>query len=173
MGKGGLQIYTSSRNLAEFADDSAFRSEWQAVKAHNKENLAAYIASLTGIKVNLDSMFDIQVKRIHEYKRQLLNCLHVDPSLQSRSKKIRKVHLFPRTIIFAGKAAPGYFIAKLIIKLINSVADVVNRDPDLNNLLKVVFLPNYCVSMAEKIMPARIYLNKFQLPAWRLQEQAT
>ncbi|MCI0443202.1 glycogen/starch/alpha-glucan phosphorylase [bacterium] len=152
IGEGWITDLYQLKRLTEFADDSAFRSEWRAVKAHNKENLAAYIASLTGVKVNLDSIFDIQVKRIHEYKRQLLNCLHAI-HLYNKIKENPEGSFVPRTIIFAGKAAPGYFIAKLIIKLINSVADVINRDPDLNNLLKVVFLPNYCVSMAEKIMP--------------------
>ncbi len=141
------------KKLASYNEDSEFRKEWQTVKAHNKERLASYIASLTGIKVNVDSMFDIQVKRIHEYKRQLMNCLHVI-HLYNQIKANPEGTFVPRTVIFAGKAAPGYFIAKLIIKLINSVADVINRDPELNNLLKVVFLPNYCVSMAEKIMPA-------------------
>ncbi|MCI0615383.1 glycogen/starch/alpha-glucan phosphorylase, partial [bacterium] len=152
IGEGWITDLYQLKKLTEFADDSAFRAEWRAVKAQNKENLAAYIASLTGVKVNLDSIFDIQVKRIHEYKRQLLNCLHAI-HLYNQIKQNSEASFVPRTIIFAGKAAPGYFIAKLIIKLINSVADVVNRDPDLHNLLKVVFLPNYCVSMAEKIMP--------------------
>ncbi len=152
IGEGWLTDLYQLKKLTEYADDSAFRAEWRAVKAHNKETLAAYISSLTGVKVNLDSIFDIQVKRIHEYKRQLLNCLHAI-HLYNQIKQNPEASFVPRTIIFAGKAAPGYFIAKLIIKLINSVADVINRDPDLNNLLKVVFLPNYCVSMAEKIMP--------------------
>ena len=152
IGEGWITDLYQLKRLTEFADDSAFRSEWQAVKVHNKENLAAYIASLTGVKVNLDSIFDIQVKRIHEYKRQLLNCLHAI-HLYNKIKDNPEGSFVPRTIIFAGKAAPGYFIAKLIIKLINSVADVINRDPDSSNFLKVVFLPNYCVSMAEKIMP--------------------
>jgi glycogen phosphorylase len=152
IGEGWITDLYQLKKLTEFADDPAFRTEWRAVKANNKENLAAYISSLTGVKVNLDSIFDIQVKRIHEYKRQLLNCLHAI-HLYNQIKQNPEGSFVPRTIIFAGKAAPGYFIAKLIIKLINSVADVINRDPELNNLLKVVFLPNYCVSMAEKIMP--------------------
>jgi starch phosphorylase len=141
------------KKLEPFAKDTAFQKEWREVKAHNKERLANHIASLTGIKVNVESMFDIQVKRIHEYKRQLLNCFHVI-HLYNQLKANPSASFVPRTVIFAGKAAPGYFIAKLIIKLINSVADVINRDTELNDLLKVVFLPNYCVSMAEKIMPA-------------------
>jgi starch phosphorylase len=152
IGEGWVTDLYQLKKLTQYADDLAFRNEWRAVKAHNKENLAAYIASLTGVKVNLDSIFDIHVKRIHEYKRQLLNCLHAI-HLYNQIKENPQGSFVPITKIFAGKAAPGYFLAKLIIKLINSVADVVNRDPDVNNLLKVVFLPNYCVSMAEKIMP--------------------
>jgi glycogen phosphorylase len=152
IGEGWVTDLYQLKKLTGFTDDPEFRTEWRSVKAHNKETLAGYIASLTGVKVNLDSIFDIHVKRIHEYKRQLLNCLHAI-HLYNQIKANPQGSFVPITKIFAGKAAPGYFIAKLIIKLINSVADVVNRDPDLNNLLKVVFLPNYCVSMAEKIMP--------------------
>jgi glycogen phosphorylase len=152
IGEGWVTDLYQLKKLTQYADDPDFRNEWRAVKAHNKENLAGYIASLTGVKVNLDSIFDIHVKRLHEYKRQLLNCLHAI-HLYNQIKQNPQGSFVPITKIFAGKAAPGYFIAKLIIKLINSVADVINRDPDLNNLLKVVFLPNYCVSMAEKIMP--------------------
>jgi len=152
IGEGWVTDLYQLKKLTQYADDTAFRNEWREVKAHNKENLAGYISSLTGIKVNLDSIFDIHVKRIHEYKRQLLNCLHAI-HLYNQIKENPQGSFVPITKIFAGKAAPGYFIAKLIIKLINSVGDVINRDPDLNNLLKVVFLPNYCVSMAEKIMP--------------------
>lgn len=152
IGEGWVTDLYQLKKLAGFADDPEFHNEWRAVKARNKETLASYIASLTGIKVNLESIFDIHVKRIHEYKRQLLNCLHAI-HLYNQIKANPQGSFVPITKIFAGKAAPGYFIAKLIIKLINSVADVVNRDTDLNNLLKIVFLPNYCVSMAEKIMP--------------------
>ncbi len=152
IGEGWVTDLYQFKKLSIYSEDAEFRNEWRAVKAHNKEQLAAYIASLTGVKVNLDSIFDIHVKRIHEYKRQLLNCLHAI-HLYNRIKANPNDSFVPRTKIFAGKAAPGYFIAKLIIKLINSVADVINRDPDLHNLLKIVFLPNYCVSMAEKIMP--------------------
>ena len=141
------------KKLAPLADDPAFRDRWHAIKAANKETLAAYIARATGVKVSLDSIFDVQVKRIHEYKRQLMNCLHVI-HMYNRIKDDPNGNFVPRTAMFGGKAAPGYFTAKLIIKLINAVADVINRDPSVHNLLKVVFLPNYCVSQAEKIMPA-------------------
>ncbi len=141
------------RQLRPLASDHAFQEKWREIKRHNKEVFADYVARLTGVKANLDSIFDIQVKRIHEYKRQLMNALHVI-YLYNKIKNNPNDPFVPRTKIFAGKAAPGYFLAKLIIKLINSIADVVNRDPDIGDKLRVVFLPNYCVSMAEKIMPA-------------------
>lgn len=141
------------KKLARVADDSAFRERWRAVKTTNKESLAGYIARATGVKVSIDSIFDVQVKRIHEYKRQLLNCLHVI-HMYNQIKDNPAGSFVPRTVMFGGKAAPGYFTAKLIIKLINAVADIINRDASVRNLLKVVFLPNYCVSQAEKIMPA-------------------
>ena len=115
--------------------------------------LASLIKEVCGTVVNPDSMFDIQVKRIHEYKRQLLNILHVI-TLYLRIIKTGGENITPRVVIFAGKAAPSYFIAKLIIKLISSVADVVNNDPRVGDALKVVFIPNYNVSLAEKIIPA-------------------
>jgi glycogen phosphorylase len=141
------------KKLVPFAADEEFQKLWTKVKQANKEKLADYIARTTGIKVNTNSIFDIQVKRIHEYKRQLLNALHVI-HFYNKMKETPEAEFVPRTVIFAGKAAPGYFIAKLIIKLINSVADVINRDPEVGDRLRVVFLPNYCVSQAEKIMPA-------------------
>ncbi len=141
------------RKLISLAEDKDFREEWRRIKHGNKIQLANYIANTTGIKVNPDSMFDIQVKRIHEYKRQLLNVLHVI-HLYNEIKNNPEGDFVSRTAIFAGKAAPGYLLAKLIIKLIHSVADVINRDPDMRERLRVVFLPNYCVSQAEKIMPA-------------------
>ena len=142
-----------TRKLQTLATDKAFQDEWRQVKRLNKESFADYIAKLTGVKTNIESIFDIQVKRIHEYKRQLMNALHV-VYLYNKIKSNPSESFVPRTKIFAGKAAPGYFIAKLIIKLINSIADVVNRDPEIGDKLRVVFLPNYCVSQAEKIMPA-------------------
>ena len=141
------------KNLIPYASEEKFQDQWRKVKQENKERLADYISHTTGIKVNTNSIFDIQVKRIHEYKRQLLNALHVI-HLYNRLKENPEGEFVSRTVIFAGKAAPGYFIAKLIIKLINSIADVVNRDTEVGDRLRVVFLPNYCVSQAEKIMPA-------------------
>jgi starch phosphorylase len=135
------------------AEDAEFRKRWLQVKRSNQQRITDYIGQVTGIRVDPESMFDCQTKRIHEYKRQLMNCFHVI-HLYNQIKDNPNSDFVPRTVIFAGKAAPGYYLAKLIIKLINSVADVVNRDQQLNDLLKVVFLPNYCVSQAEKLIPA-------------------
>ena len=153
IGAGWITDLSQLRGLESWADDRGFQTEWQAIKRANKERLAALIQKECGVEVNLDSMFDIQVKRIHEYKRQLLNCLHVI-TLYHKILRRPDLDLAPRTVIFAGKAAPSYWKAKLIIKLINSIAEVVNRDPRVGNRLRVVFLPNYNVSQAEVIMPA-------------------
>ncbi len=139
--------------LAPKADDPAFRKEWLKIKQANKERLAVYIKRKVGIDVDTASLFDVHVKRIHEYKRQLLNVLHVI-TLYNRIRSNPEADYVPRTVMFGGKAAPGYFMAKLVIRLINAVAAVVNSDPVIGNRLKVVFLPNYCVSQAERIIPA-------------------
>ena len=123
------------------------------VKQQNKEDLSAYIKEKTGISVDPSSMFDVQVKRIHEYKRQHLNILHII-SLYRRIKENPDVEVFPRTFIFGGKAAPGYFMAKLIIKLITSVAGIINADKDVRDRLKVVFIPNFNVKVGQRIYPA-------------------
>lgn len=141
------------KKLEPFAEDPEFRADWRAVKHANKERLANYIMEKRGIKVDPSSLFDIQVKRIHEYKRQHLNVLHII-TLYNRLKKNPSLHMTPRTFIFGGKAAPGYFMAKLIIKLINSVADVVNNDPDIQGRLKVVFVPDFNVTVGQRIYPA-------------------
>jgi glycogen phosphorylase len=141
------------RKLEPFVEDAGFRSEFQKTKQANKQALAAYIQKQMSIVVNPDTIFDIQVKRLHEYKRQHLNVLHII-TLYNRIKQSHDIEIVPRTFIFGGKAAPGYFIAKLIIKLINSVAEVLNKDPDVRDLLKVVFLPNYNVKQAQWIYPA-------------------
>ncbi len=140
------------RGLESLADDEYFRKSWQEVKLANKKRLADLIQERCGVEVDPQSMFDVQVKRIHEYKRQLLNCLHVIQLYQQLVRNPKKDSV-PRTVIFAGKAAPSYWKAKRIIKLITSVAEVVNNDPRIGNKLRVVFLPNYNVSMAEIIMP--------------------
>ena len=141
------------KKLIPFADEVSFQEEWQEVKKQNKIFLADYILKHNNISVNTNSLFDCHVKRMHEYKRQLLNVLHVI-TLYNRIILNTEKYNVPRTIIFGGKAAPGYFMAKLVIKLINSVADIVNNDRRMGDKLKVVFLRNYCVSNAEKIIPA-------------------
>jgi len=141
------------RKLEPFGDDKEFLSKWYQVKLENKRTLADLIRSSTGILVDPNSLFDIQVKRIHEYKRQHLNVLHII-SLFNRIKEDPSIQISPRTFIFGGKAAPGYFMAKLIIKLINSVAAVVNKDPQMADRLKVVFFPDFNVKNAQPIYPA-------------------
>jgi glycogen phosphorylase len=153
IGNSWIKELDHLRELEAFAEDSAFRSEFQKIKQTNKQELAVYIKKQTRIVVNPETMFDIQVKRLHEYKRQHLNVLHII-TLYNRIKHNRDVEIVPRTFIFGGKAAPGYFIAKLIIKLINSVGGVLNKDPDVRDRLKVVFLPNYNVKQAQWIYPA-------------------
>lgn len=153
IGDGWASDLYELKKLEPLAADPAFRKKWFEVKKSNKEFLAGYILSHNNITVNTDSMFDIHVKRLHEYKRQLLNVLHVI-TLYNRIKDNPGKDFVPRTIIFAGKAAPGYYMAKLIIKLINSISETVNNDPRVGDKLKVVFLRNYAVSNAEKIIPA-------------------
>ena len=139
--------------IAALADDAQFQSRWQEVKRRNKKLLARYVLRKVGVGINPNTLFDVQVKRIHEYKRQLLNILHVI-TLYNRIKLEPERDFTPRTFMFGGKAAPGYFQAKLIIKLINSVAQTINADSVVGNALKVLFLPNYCVSQAERVIPA-------------------
>ncbi len=141
------------KGIAKKADDPKAQKEFMEIKRKNKERLAAYIKEHNGIEVNPDSIFDVQVKRLHEYKRQLLNILHV-MYLYNQIKENPAMKFYPRTFIFGAKAAAGYKNAKLTIKLINSVADVVNNDPDVKGRIKVVFIENYRVSNAEIIFAA-------------------
>jgi len=141
------------RELESFAEDLEFLLRWQQVKRENKQNFAALLKERTGVDVDPDSLFDIQVKRLHEYKRQHLNVLHVI-TLYNRLKKNPNLDIPPRTVIFGGKAAPGYFMAKLIIKLVNSVADVINHDPDVAGRLAVAFFPDFNVKNGHHIYPA-------------------
>jgi starch phosphorylase len=141
------------RELERFAEDLEFLLRWQEVKRENKRALAAILMERTGIDVDPDSLFDIQVKRLHEYKRQHLNVLHVI-TLYNRLRKNPNLDAPSRTVIFGGKAAPGYFMAKLIIKLINSVAEVVNHDPDVAGRLTVAFFPDFNVTNGQRIYPA-------------------
>ena len=141
------------RKLEAFAEDKDFKTEWSRIKRLNKTDLAREIRNRTGIVVDPDSIFDIQVKRFHEYKRQHLNVLHI-LTLYNRIKENPNIDIAPRTFIFGGKAAPGYFMAKLFIRLINSVAEVVNQDPDVRDRIKVVFWPNFNVKNSQWIYPA-------------------
>lgn len=141
------------QQLTKFAKNKTFQNKFKKAKKNNKLRLTKYIRKTCNIEINPDSMFDVQVKRIHEYKRQLLNILHII-HLYHRIVANPEIDISPRTFIFAGKAAPSYWKAKLIIKLINSVAGVINNDPRLEDRLKVVFIPNYGVSLAENIIPA-------------------
>jgi glycogen phosphorylase len=141
------------QGLVKFAEDKKFQEEWIKIKKNNKERLAEYVESSLNICLNTESIFDVQIKRLHEYKRQLMNALHII-ALYNRIKDNPEEKCVPRTFIFAGKAAPAYFMAKLIIKFINNIGEVINHDPQVGNKLKVVFLENYRVSLAELIIPA-------------------
>ncbi|HEY2418496.1 MAG TPA: glycogen/starch/alpha-glucan phosphorylase, partial [Steroidobacteraceae bacterium] len=141
------------RGLEPLIEDPDFRAEWHEIKRENKIALAAIIRERTGVVVNPDAIFDVQVKRIHEYKRQHLSILHVI-SLYRRLKTDPTLEIQPRVFIFAGKAAPGYYLAKLMIRLITAVGEVINRDPGVRDLIKVVFLPNFNVTNAQRIYPA-------------------
>jgi glycogen phosphorylase len=141
------------QQLEPLADDAAFQERWREVKLTAKRDLATRLKLRTGVEVNPESLFDVQVKRIHEYKRQHLNVLHI-LAVYLRLKRAPEADVQPRTFIFAGKAAPGYFMAKLIIKLINAVADTVNNDPAVRGRLRIVFLPDFSVTSAQHIYPA-------------------
>jgi glycogen phosphorylase len=139
--------------LETWIENPSFRQQWREVKHGNKQRLARYIQQQTGVVLNPDWLFDIQVKRIHEYKRQHLNVLHII-TLYCRLKRDPTLRITPQAFIFGGKAAPSYFIAKLIIKLINAVADVINNDPSVNQYLRVAFVPNFNVKNGQLIYPA-------------------
>lgn len=141
------------KKLEKFINDKEFLENWRGSKWLNKKLLIKHLEQDYGIQINPESMFDVHIKRFHEYKRQLLNILHII-TLYNRIKDNPKQDFVPRTIIFGGKAAPAYFAAKLIIKLINSIAEVINNDKVIGDRLKVVFIKNYSVSLAEKIIPA-------------------
>jgi starch phosphorylase len=153
IGDGWLTDLQRLRGLEPYVDDPAFRQQWRAVKRANKARLADHVLATAGVELNPDWLFDIQVKRIHEYKRQHLNILHII-TLYHRLKQNPNLEIPPRAFIFGGKAAPGYHMAKRIIKLINAVAETVNGDPDVNRLIKVAFVPNFNVQNAHPIYPA-------------------
>jgi starch phosphorylase len=153
IGDGWVKDLSLLTALEPLADDPEFRARWREIKHFNKQNLAARAQLRAGVTVDPSSMFDVLVKRIHEYKRQHLKVLHI-AWLYHGIKSNPSIEVQPRTFIFAGKAAPGYHIAKLMIKLITSVGDVVNRDPDVRGRLKVVFLPNFNVKNGQRVYPA-------------------
>jgi len=153
IGENWVKNLYELKQLEFFAEDSHFQARWQDIKKAIKQDLAAYIKLNNDLVVDPDSLFDVQVKRIHEYKRQHLSVLHII-SLYLRLKNNPNLEIPPRTFIFGGKAAPGYVMAKLIIKLINAVAEVVNRDPAIGDRLKVVFLNNYNVKLGQRVYPA-------------------
>ena len=153
IGEGWLKDLERLRGLEAFAGEPAFRARWRQVKADNKCALARVIQARTGQTIDPASLFDVQIKRIHEYKRQHLNVLHVVAAYR-QLKHRAPAQAVPRTVLFAGKAAPAYFMAKLIVKLINSVAEVVNGDPETHERLKVVFFPDYNVKHSQPIFPA-------------------
>ena len=153
IGDGWMVDLQKLRALEPLADDAEFGRRWRDVKRGNKARLSDYVAKTTGVTLDPDWLFDVQVKRIHEYKRQHLNALHII-TLYNRLKQNPGLDIAPRAFVFGGKAAPGYYMAKLIIKLINSVAETVNADPDVNDRMRVAFIPNFNVQNGQLIYPA-------------------
>ncbi|MCL2845428.1 MAG: glycogen/starch/alpha-glucan phosphorylase [Chitinivibrionia bacterium] len=153
IGKDWIKDLSQLKKLEKFADDAAFQKEWMGYKKAAKVRLAEQLEKRNGIKLDTNMLYDVQIKRIHEYKRQLLSALHA-VYLYSEIKSGNTKNFTPRTIMFGGKAAPGYYMAKLIIKFINNIADVINNDPATKGLLRVHFVPNYCVSIAQYLFPA-------------------
>ncbi|MFO1486202.1 MAG: glycogen/starch/alpha-glucan phosphorylase [Verrucomicrobiaceae bacterium] len=153
IGPGWAKNLDELKRLEKLADDDGFRREWREVKLQNKRTLARLLQERAGVTVNPGSLFDIQVKRLHEYKRQHLNALFII-TLYNRLRRNPRLKITPRTFVFGGKAAPGYHMAKLIIKLINSIADAVNNDPAVKDQIKVAFFPNFNVKNAQHIYPA-------------------
>jgi len=153
IGDGWIHELTELKKLEPFAKDKKFQKEFMAIKRRNKEALGKTVDETLGFSIHPDSLFDVQVKRLHMYKRQLLSVMHLI-TLYQRVQSNPKAHITPRTFIFGAKAAPGYHLAKRLIKLINSIAQVVNNDPAVAGRIKVVFLPDYNVSLAEQIIPA-------------------
>jgi len=153
IGEGWITDLNQLKKIEKFVNDNQFIENWKAAKWLSKKLLIEYIQEEHKSDVNHESLFDVQIKRFHEYKRQLLNVLHI-VSLYNWIKENPGKECVPRTVIFAGKAAPGYIQAKIIIKLINSVSEVINKDPDVGDKLKIFFLKDYSVTLAEKIIPA-------------------
>src|SRR5579872_5448737 len=153
IGDGWLRDLEQLRRLEPFADDAGFRTRWREIKHANKREFAAMVRERTGVAIDPGSLFDVQVKRIHEYKRQHLNILHVI-ALYHRLRSDAHADIQPRTFVFGGKAAPGYHVAKLMIRLVTAVGEVVNRDPAVRDRMRVVFVPNLNVTNAQRIYPA-------------------
>jgi glycogen phosphorylase len=153
LGAGWIRDLDKLRRLEPMVEDPELRSEWRAIRQHNKLQLAAYIHERLGVAIDPESMFDVLVKRLHEYKRQHLQILHI-VTLYKRIQRDPDATLVPRTFLFGGKAAPGYRMAKLIIKLIHSVGEAINSDPLVRGRLKVVFLPDYSVKLGQRVYPA-------------------
>jgi starch phosphorylase len=153
IGTDWIKDLAQLRKLEPLVENPEFRARWREIKQSNKREFAAFALPLTGVVIDPNSIFDVLVKRIHEYKRQHLQVLHI-VSLYQAIKSNPAIRMQPRTFIFGGKAAPGYVLAKLMIKLINAVGDVVNRDPDVEDRLKVVFLPNFNVTIGQRVYPA-------------------
>jgi len=153
IGRGWEKDLDQLEKLLPLAEDPDFQAKWRTAKRDNKKRLARYVLRKTGIGLNPDTLFDVQVKRMHEYKRQLLNVLHV-VTLYNRLRRNPELAVPPRTVLIGGKAAPGYFMAKRIIRLITAVGETINADDAIRGRLRMVFLPNYCVSQAEKVIPA-------------------
>ncbi|HOA29632.1 MAG TPA: glycogen/starch/alpha-glucan phosphorylase, partial [Candidatus Cloacimonadota bacterium] len=153
IGQAWMRDLNQIRGIETYIDDADFRDSFFEIKEINKKRLSRYIYKVTGIRVSANSLFDVQIKRLHEYKRQLLNVMGTIARYYT-IKDNPDGDFVPRTVIFAGKAAPGYFMAKRLIKLINNLGEIINKDLDIRDRLKVVFLPNYSVSLAEKIIPA-------------------
>lgn len=144
---------TQLRQLERFADEAAFQDEWRDMKRRCKARLADTVHQLCHVTIDPDSLYDVQAKRIHEYKRQHLNALYI-VTLYNRIKRNPHIDFQPRTFLFGGKAAPGYVMAKLMIRLITAIGDVINRDPDVNGRIKVAFLPNFSVKLGHQLYPA-------------------
>ena len=145
--------FSKMKNLEKYSADKAILDKFLEIKRHKKVELAEYIEKTSGIKINPDSIFDIQIKRLHEYKRQMLNIFHI-LDLYNRLKENKDMVIHPVTYIFGAKSAPGYMRAKGTIRLINEVADMINNDKDIKDMIKVVFIENYNVSVAELLFPA-------------------
>src|SRR4029077_2462511 len=159
IGDGWVTDLSQLGRLKPLADNKGFRDSFRKAKREAKCQFAAWLKSTTGQTVDPDNIFDCQIKRIHEYKRQLLNALRI-VVLYNRLRENPRLAVAPRTFFFAGKAAPAYHLAKLIIKFINNLAGTIDGDPVVRGKLKVVFLPDYCVSLAERLIPASDVSNQ-------------